>query len=61
MKDAQTEHEAKLQKTEGDLDQLRESSGDIAELKSKAASADEKEKELEKLVPFTGAVTLSSR
>ena len=50
MKDAQTEHGARLEKTEQDLEQLRESSGDVAELKAKAATADEKAKEVEKLV-----------
>lgn len=50
LKEAQTEHETRLQKTEEELEQLRESSADVAELKSKAASADEKAKEIGKLV-----------
>ncbi|CAD0089017.1 unnamed protein product [Aureobasidium vineae] len=45
LQDAQ----AKLQKVEDELEQLRESSGDIAELKSKAALADKRHEEIEKL------------
>jgi hypothetical protein len=44
--DAQT----KLQKVQDELEQLRESSGDVAELKSKAALADKRQDEIEKLV-----------
>lgn len=40
----------KLQKAEDELEQLRESSGDVAELKTKAALADKRHDEIEKLV-----------
>lgn len=46
LQDAQS----KLQKVEDELEQLRESSGDIAELKSKATLADKRHEEIEKLV-----------
>ncbi|CAD0016786.1 unnamed protein product [Aureobasidium pullulans] len=46
LQDAQ----AKLQKVEDELEQMRESSGDVAELKSKAALADKRHDEIEKLV-----------
>lgn len=49
LKDAQT----KLHKAEDELEQLRESSGDVAELKSKAALADKRHDEIEKLVRNT--------
>ena len=50
LRDAQTEHETRLRKTEEELEQLRESSGDVAELKTKAVAADERAVEIEKLV-----------
>ena len=44
------EAQSKMQKVEDELEQLRESSGDVAELKSKAALADKRHEEIEKLV-----------
>jgi len=46
---AREEAQSKLQKVQDELEQLRESSGDIAELKSKAALADKRHDEIEKL------------
>jgi len=50
LNEARSELEAKLQKTDEELEQLREASGEVAELRSKVASADEKANEVEKLV-----------
>lgn len=50
LKDSQAEHEIRLQKNEEELEQLREKTAGVAELKAKAANADEKTKEVEKLV-----------
>jgi hypothetical protein len=47
---AREEAQSKLQKVQDELEQLRESSGDVAELKSKAALADKRHDEIEKLV-----------
>jgi ElaB/YqjD/DUF883 family membrane-anchored ribosome-binding protein len=47
---ARQEAQSKLQKVQDELEQLRESSGDVAELKSKAALADKRQDEIEKLV-----------
>lgn len=50
LKASQAQHETRLQKNETELEQLREKSAAVAELKIKAASADEKSKELDTLV-----------
>lgn len=50
LKDSQDENAAKLSQREEELERLREDSGQMAELKSKASSADEKTKEIETLV-----------
>lgn len=49
LKDSQTEDGARLQKTEEELERFREGSSNVAELKTKAALADEKEKEIDQL------------
>ncbi|KAI5235915.1 hypothetical protein E4T43_08950 [Aureobasidium subglaciale] len=46
----------KLQKAEDELEQLRESSGDVAELKTKAALADKRHDEIEKLTSELSSV-----
>ena len=50
LREAQDEQTAKLSRTEDELERLREDSGQIAELRSKATTADERAKEVEKLV-----------
>lgn len=50
LKEAQSDHEARLQKADEELEQLRETSGEAAELKTKLSSAGDKAKEVEKLV-----------
>lgn len=50
LKETQEEHASKLRKTEEEVERLREGSGDVAELKTKASLADERAKEIEKLV-----------
>ena len=50
LKETQDENATKLSQREEELERLREDSGQMAELKSKANSADEKTKEMETLV-----------
>lgn len=54
-KDAK-EGEARLKKTEEELEELRESSGELAELKLKARGADAKSQEIEKLVRLSSLI-----
>lgn len=49
LKETQSEDGARLQKTEEELERLREGSADVAELKAKAALVDEKQKDMDKL------------
>jgi len=50
LKETQMEDAAKRSKTEEELEKLREDSGQMAELRSKASTADDRVKEVEKLV-----------
>lgn len=50
LKDTQDESASKLSQREEELERLREDSGQMAELKSKASSVDEKTKEIDDLV-----------
>lgn len=56
VKDAK-EGEARLKKTEEELEELRESSGEVAELKLKARGADAKSQEFEKLVRLLSLIS----
>lgn len=58
LKDAK-EGEARLKKTEEELEELRESSGEFAELKLKARGADAKSQEIEKLVRQSSLIAYS--
>lgn len=49
--------EARLKKIEEELEELRESSGEVAELKLKARGADAKSQEIEKLVRLTSLIS----